>query len=357
MSIIITLIIFTVIVVIHEFGHFYVAKKCNVLVEEFAVGMGPKLYGKQIGETEYTLRLFPVGGFCRMADELENNPNNKIGFTQATAIQRILICIAGPVMNIILAFILMVFLSMSIGISTNSVKSVMDESAAAQADIRAGDKIIEFDNHSIHTKTDLDFYKNEAGNDNISITIKRNGEILNKNLTPVYSQQTQRYILGVNLDYKAPMFNLTKMDFSNYSKGNAIEYIKDGYWNSLSLVKFTVLGFSRLITAKVNVNELSGPIGVTAEVDNQYNKAREVSYGAVLATMINLMALLSANLGILNLIPIPAIDGGKILIYLIELVTNYRIPKEKEAYITLVGFVFVMGLGVYIAFNDILKLL
>lgn len=355
MSVILTLIIFTVIVVIHEFGHFYVAKKCNVKVEEFAVGMGPKLVGKQFGETLYTIRILPIGGFCRMADDLEND--DKIGFNQAGVLQRIAICVAGPVMNFVLALVLMIFISMTVGISTNVVKTVVEGSGADVAQLQAGDRIVEYDGHSIHTKTDLNFYKSETGSRTVSVKVKRDGKIIDTSVTPVYNEESKSYMLGVNLDYKAPLINIIGYDFDTAKRGRITEYISDGYWNSVSLVKLTVLGFERLFTSQVKVDDLSGPIGITAEVDNQYNQAKQINQGAVLITMINFIALLSANLGVINLIPFPAIDGGKILIYLIELITRYRLPKEKEAYITFVGFVLVMGLGVYIAFNDIMKLL
>lgn len=356
MSIIITLIIFTIIVVIHEFGHFFVAKKCNVLVEEFSVGMGPKLLGKKVGETEYTLRLLPLGGFCRMADEMEE-PSERIGFNDASVLKRIAICVAGPLMNFLLAIIIMIILSMTLGYATNTVSEIIPQSAAEQAGIEVGDDIIEFDAHSIHTNTELEFYKSECGASPISITVKRNGEKITKTLTPTYDESAGRYLLGVRLGYKAPLINILKIDTSSLEQASIAGCISDGYWNSVALCKLTVLGFERLITAQIGVDELSGPIGVTAEVDNQYQQSVKSGYTAVVLTMINLMALLSVNLGVINLLPIPAIDGGKIFIYIIELITRHRMPKEKEASISLIGFALVMGLGVYIAFNDILKLL
>lgn len=356
LSIILTLIVFTLIVVIHEAGHFFVAKKCNVLVEEFAIGMGPKIIGKKWGETLYSIRILPLGGFCRMADE-QPADTNRIGFNDATLIQRILICVAGPFMNFVLAFIIMVIMSLCTGIATTEVVAVSENSGAALADIQKGDVITSFDGHSIHTRDELEFYKSESADKTVDIVIKRNGEKIEKRLTPVYDKERKAYLLGVSLSVKAPAINVSGNDYSAYPKGNIVEYISNGYWSSVALVKLTVLGFVKMITAKISVNELSGPIGVTAVVDDAYTQVSPMGVAAVILVMLNFMALLSANLGVINLLPLPAIDGGKILIYIIELITRYRIPKEKEAYIHFIGFVLIMGLGIYIAFNDILKLL
>ncbi len=356
MSIILTLIIFTLIVVIHEFGHFIVAKKCNVLVEEFSVGMGPKLLGKKVGETEYTLRILPLGGFCRMADEKPEN-TERIGFNDASVLQRIVICITGPLMNFVLAFVIMIIMSMCTGISTTNIVDIIEGSGAANANMQIGDKIIEYDGHSIHTRDELEFYKDETKGSSVDIVVLRNNEKIKTKLTPIFDSETNRYLIGISLDYKAPLFNMTNADFSQVEKASIAEYISDGFWSSAALVKLTVLGFIKMITAQITVQELSGPIGVTAVVDDMYQAAAPAGINIVILQLIYLMALLSANLGVINLLPLPAIDGGKILIYLIELISGYRMPKEKEAYIHFIGFVLLIGLGVYIAYNDILKLL
>lgn len=311
LSIIITLVIFTFIVVIHEFGHFFVAKKCNVLVEEFAVGMGPKLLGKRIGETEYTLRILPLGGFCRMADEKPEN-SERIGFNDATVLQRIAICVTGPLMNFVLAFIIMTIMSMCTGIATTNVVDVIEGSGADNAGIQTGDRIVEFDGHSIHTKDELEFYKDESKSKAIDIVVNRNGEKIKTSLVPMFDEETHRYLLGVSLDYKSPLLNMTNTDFSQIQKAKFIEYISDGFWSSAALVKLTVLGFVKMVTAQINVQELSGPIGVTAVVDDMYEAAAPAGINIVILQLIYLMALLSANLGVINLLPLPAIDGGKI---------------------------------------------
>lgn len=356
MSIIITLLIFTVIVVIHEAGHFWVAKKSNVLVEEFAIGMGPKLIGKKFGETLYTIRILPIGGFCRMADEKPEN-TDRIGFNDATVIKRILICVAGPIMNFVLALIIMIFINMCVGTSTLEIVDIMEGSGAEAAQIQPGDTIVEYDGHSIHTRDELEFYKSENPGNAVDIVVKRNGEKIKTTITPTYNSDYGIYQLGIIFDYKAPVFNISGADFSGYDKASAFQYVSSGYWDCVSLVKLTVLSFGKMFTAQIGVEDLSGPIGVTSIVGDVYTESSAVGFSVMILSMLNLMALLSANLGVINLMPFPAIDGGKIVIYIIELISGYRLPKEKEAYIHFLGFAILMGLGIYIAYNDIVKLI
>lgn len=353
MSIILTLLIFTVIVVIHEAGHMVVAKKFNVLVSEFAVGMGPKLWGFKKGDTAYNIRLLPLGGFCRMEEEVEGR-DDVISFNDTTPIQKILICFAGPFMNFVLAFLLMVIISLCDPVLGTGITNVSEGSPAYKIGLEVGDKIISVNGHSVHSINEIDFFKN-GGSTADELVIKRNGEKLNYTITPVKSGD--RYVYGVSLTYKAPYINIFNRDYGDMIKGELWEYIAGAFWSVIFLIKATVIGFVRLITAKVAVTELSGPIGVTSVVGQQYSQS--ISYGlkAVVLSMSSLTVLLSANLGVLNLFPLPALDGGRIVISLIELITRKKVPEKIEGFIHFAGFVLLMGLGVYIAFNDVLKLL
>lgn len=354
MSVILTLLIFTVIVVIHEAGHMVVAKHFNVYVSEFAVGMGPRLWHLKKGVTDYSIRLLPLGGFCRMEEEVEEN-SNLISFNDTTPIQRILICVAGPLMNFVLALILMIVVSFCTPVSTTTIVNVLDGSPVAEVGLKAGDKVVSVNGHGTHSYSEIEFFKN-GGSTPDEITVSRNGQKLTYNITPALSKDN-RYVYGMSLDIKRPYFNIFHNDYTGFEKGNAFEYIAGGFWSVIFYIKATVISFVKLFTAKLSVNQLSGPIGVTTEVGNVY--AENVSYGfkAVFLSMSSLTVLLSANLGVLNLFPLPALDGGRIVIAFVELVTRRRVSKNIEAFIHLVGFVLLMALGVYVAFNDVLKLL
>ena len=353
MSIILTLLILCIIVILHEWGHFIVAKKSGVLVEEFAVGMGPKLFSVKRGETMYSLRLIPIGGYCKMADEVEEG-SQKLGFNQVSLPKRIAISFAGPFMNFVLAFLVFVFITMCTGYSTVNVTSVIENTPAYNAGIKPGDKIVNYAGHNIHTRDEMEYCKEKYADDYVSVVVKRNGEKIN---TELAAQKTEKgYSLGLQLDYKAPLINVMDYNGENITKGSVLSYFSQGYWGLVSMVKIMVLSFADLFTGSVAVSELSGPIGVTTAVGSVYQEAARVSIWAVVLSMLNMVALLSVNLGIINLFPLPALDGGRIIIYIVELFVGRELPKSVEAMIHAIGFVLIMGLGVIIAFNDILKL-
>ncbi len=353
MSVILTLLIFTIIVVIHEAGHMIAAKKFKVLVSEFAVGMGPKIWGFKKGDTTYNLRILPLGGFCRMEEYVEGR-TDVISFNDTTPVQKIIICLAGPFMNFVLAFVLMAGISLCAPISNTSITNVSENTPAAEIGLQVGDKIIGVNGHSVHSSQEIEFFKN---NSNVSdeIVVKRNGERIKYTITP--TKIDERYVYGIGLAVKAPYINVFHKDYGDIVKGELWEYIVGAFWSVIFLIKATVISFVRLITAKLAVTELSGPIGVTSAVGEVYTENVKVGMAAVVLSMCELTVLLSANLGVLNLFPLPALDGGRIVIGFIELITRRKVPENIEGFIHFIGFALLMALGVYIAFNDVLKLL
>lgn len=354
MSVIIILVIFSVIVVIHEYGHFAVAKKFNVRVEEFAVGMGPKIVSHKKGETEYSIRLLPLGGFCRMADEVTEG--DKIGFNDASVYQRIAIGFAGPFMNFVLALVIMAGINACSGIATTNITEVIADTPAYEAGIEATDKIIKVDGHKIHTRNDLNYIISE--DKSYEFLLKRDNQVITKSITPVYDTENARYYIGVKMEYKAPLINVMNYEgIENYKTSNLWDCVYQGYWDMLFLVKATFDGVVQLFTNQVSVNELSGPIGVTSVASDIYSQSISVGKIQVIISMLYLSAILSANLGVINLLPIPALDGGRILVYIIEIIRRKKIPPEKEGMIHLFGFMLLTGFGIYIAIHDVIKLL
>ncbi len=357
MSIVLTLLIFTVIVVIHEAGHFWVAKKCNVLIEEFSVGMGPKLWGFKKGDTQYNIRILPLGGFCRMAEEITER-DDVISFNDTSPLQRIAICFAGPLMNFVLAFIAMTAIALCSYMLTTEVTSVNMDSPAAEAGVQVGDIITAIDGHSVHNRNDFNFYTSKSDNDGFTVTVKRDNKKIDLNITPRYDEKEKRILFGFSLNIKAPYFDIMELDNNDMlEKGNFGEYISYGFFSMISIVKITVYSFLELVTSKIAITQMSGPIGITSAVGQVYNETVKVSGWAVFFSMLNLTALLSANLGVINLFPLPAIDGGRIVIAFVELITGKTVPANIEGLIHFLGFVFLMALGIYIAFNDVLKLI
>ncbi len=348
MSIIITIIIFGIIVMIHEWGHFIAAKKCGVLVEEFAIGMGPKLWGKQKGETLYSIRLFPLGGFCRMADEDKEN-SDKRGFNNISVWKRMIIVLAGVFMNFILAIAVSSIIIMFTGYGDNVIRDVEKGSTAEAIGLKNGDELVNINGSSIHLYEDIRFRMYQRESENILIGYERDGEYFE---TQVNLKSGEK--LGIITDAKTPLFD---QKYEEMEKTGFFESIKAGFWKSVYMVKVTFYGLKSLVTMQVSLNDVSGPIGMTAVVNDIYEETIQISIWSTIINMANLAALLSANLGVMNLLPIPALDGGRFIFLIIEAIRRKPIPPEKEGMVHIIGFGILMALGIFIAFNDIFKML
>lgn len=349
MSIIINLILFVlilgVIVLVHEFGHFIFAKFAGVYVYEFAIGMGPKLFGKKIGETEYTLRAIPIGGFCQMAGEdLEDDQDKKIPKNKRlqakSAWQRFLIMFFGPCNNFILAVILLFFIALVWGGTTmNPVfTSIEKGSAAEKAGIDVGDKVLSINGHKVSTSDDLTLYlaiadpkvKNEIK------VLKENGEEVTYKIKPkkIKVEKETTYKYGVGIEQK-----------KTYGFVAALQYTGK---KIVSIFKQMFITIGYLFTGGIKLNQLSGPVGIYSIVGE--------SSKAGLANLLYLMAFLSVNVGVINLLPIPAFDGGHILFIIIEKIKGSPVNPELENKIHAIFLMLLMILMVIITFNDILRL-
>lgn len=350
MSILITIIIFGIIVVIHEFGHFYVAKKCGVGIIEFAVGMGPKIFSFNKNGILYSIRILPLGGFCRMKGEESDDPDC---FQNVSLIRRIAIVLAGPFMNFVLAFLIFTVFIMFIPMATTRIISVDENSPAYTAGIRENDKILKINNSSIHIYSDLEYFMESYGGGELSVKVKNAEGSKIVNLTPVKSDETGKYIMGIRCESKTAFFG-ERID--GYDKAGFLECIVSGFWYMIFMIKVTVVGLFKLFTANLSLNEVSGPIGLTSAVGTVYNEAKVIGLKTVLLSMASITGLLSANLGVMNLLPIPALDGGRFLFFIVEAVRGKQVSPEKEGLVHLVGFALLTVLGIVIAFNDVLKI-
>ena len=358
MSIVLTIIIFGIIVIIHEWGHMRAAKACGVYVEEFAVGMGPKLCGVQKGDTLYTIRLLPLGGFCRMKDETEGD---KIGFLDVSVWKRMIICIAGPFMNFVLAVAVMMILGTMQSVSTTQIAEIVENSAAAEAGLEEGDVVYAFNGKRVHSPSEVNLAVLQNGGSTAEITVKRGGEKVVLPITPKYNKERQRYLIGISMLAKGPLIDIgiySKEELASIPRAGFFESIQSGVRDGIFTIKLTIQSIIMLVTQDIPVSDLSGPIGVTTIVGDTYRETKaEAGLAASILVLANIMALLSANLGIMNLLPIPALDGGRLLIYIIEVIRGKKIPPEKEGMINLAGFALMIALAVFVAYNDITKLI
>ena len=340
LMVIIFLLMFTVIVVAHEWGHYITAKKCGVLVHEFAVGMGPVLWSKQSGETLYSIRLLPIGGFCRMEEEESENKNPQ-AMSSKKPWQKLLIVSAGAIMNFLLAWVLSSVLVGYTGVGTNIVATVEANSPLTEAGIVAGDEIIAIDGIKIKNLSDVrEMLTNESKV--YTFSIKHAGE---KKDVLVTSR-----ILG---DETSPRFGFTVKK----SHFNIWQNIKMGFLYMISIIAMVWESLIGLISGAIGFDQMAGIVGVVDVGSKVWDSSMEAG-GVNLAvmSMVQIAALLSANLGVMNLLPLPALDGGRIFFILIEMIRGKAIPPEKEGAVHFIGMVLLMLLTVVVLYNDIMRL-
>ncbi len=343
MGIVIAILIFGIIVVWHEFGHFIVAKKCDVQVNEFMIGLGPKLVGVQKGETLFSIHLLPFGGACVMEGE-DGNSDNERAYTHKKIWQRLLIVFAGPFFNLLMAFVLSIVLLGIAGVDKPIVAGVMEGYPAEAAGMQAGDEIIKLNSKNIHFYREVPVYLMLHSDEEIDVTYLRDGEKIETTLVPQENPESGRSLIGIYYEPNNESLGpLQTLQYSFYE----VEY---QIWTVLSSIRM-------LIQGKFSFNDLSGPVGIVKVVGDTYNESMQNGgIGEALLNMLNMIVLLSANLCVMNLLPIPGLDGGRLLFILIEAITRKRIPPEKEGMIHVIGVVILLGLMAVILFNDIRKI-
>lgn len=345
MNILLIILVFGVIVFFHELGHFLVAKANKITVTEFAIGMGPKLFGFKKNETQYSIRLFPIGGYCLMVGE-DEDVDDENSFGNKSVLARFLVVLAGPMFNFILAFIFSIILIHYTGCDPATLYYVQEDSAAEAAGIQAGDKILEIEGTKIYNYRELQLYKalNDASKP-IKLKMKReSGEVYTTTVTPKKNEAGE-YMLGVSGGY------IESKNFGTDLKYGALEC---RYW-----VKATVSSLKMIFTGGVSKDDVMGPVGVGGAMNDVIEEVKEESDNTkeavtnILLNMLNWCILLSVNLGIMNLLPIPALDGGRLLFLIVEAVRRKKIPTDKEAFVNFIGFVLLILLMIFVFFNDV----
>lgn len=342
MMIIMALLIFSILVIVHEFGHYIVAKKSGVLVEEFAVGMGPKLFGKQIGETLYTLRLFPIGGFCKMLGE-DSESNDERAFNNKSIPKRMAVILAGAFMNFLLAFLIVFVLKNISGFRPLIVSDVIPDYPAQMAGIQAGDTIQKINGSKIRIYEDLAIFMGQNKGNPIDITVQRGNEVNEYSIIPKLAEDNTQYLIG--------FLN------SEAIKGNIFENIYQSFWTLVTYIKYTIVGFGQLITGQVSAADMSGPIGIVNVMGESYKTGLQYSVSLAIQRIADIAALISVNLGVINLLPLPALDGGRFAFLCLEAIRRKPVSAEREGMFHFVGFVALMILAVFVAYNDVLKLI
>ena len=349
-SIIIALIVFGIVVLVHEFGHFIVAIKSGILVEEFAIGMGPAIFKKQKGDTLYSVRLLPLGGYCKMLGEDEAN-NDKRAFNNKSVFVRFAVIAAGAIMNFILALVIVTFLSSISGFHTLKIKDISDPSPALSAGLKPNDQIIKLNNKKVRVFEDINLILMDSKNKTIDLQVKRDNQKVNLTITPVSSEG--RYMMGVTTYAKQGVFG---KNIDGLEKASFLETMDRAFWTFIYDIKVVFFGLKSLVTLNVSIDDMAGPVGIVNVIGDTYKQTSKIGFFSTFTTMATLAALISANLGVFNLLPIPALDGGRLLFLIIEAIRKKPVSPEKEGTVHFIGFAVLMVFIVVITFNDISRI-
>ncbi len=345
-TIILFIIIFGIVVISHELGHFLLAKAGGIHVVEFSVGMGPTLLAFQKGDTKYSLKLLPIGGACMFEGEdgmnVEGGTAGPGAFPNANVWRRISTVAAGPFFNFILGFVIALAMVNMIVIRDPVATTVLEDGAAMEAGLQDGDRIISLDGERIHLYEEILLFNVLYRGGDVEMVYERDGQRYTTTITPRYNEEYGRYMLG----------------FSNadYVELKGLDPLKYAWYEMRYNVKNTYKSLGMLVSGKVSRKDVAGPVGIANMVGQTYEQAKEYGWKDVLVNMMNITLMLTVNLGIINLLPIPALDGGRLVFLLVEVIRGKPVPPEKEGMVHFIGLMFFMFLMVIIFFNDLANL-
>lgn len=327
---ILAIILFCVMIFPHELGHYIAAKRLGVKVNEFAFGMGPVIWKKQKGETLHSIRLFPIGGFCSMEGEDEDSDEPR-AFNNKKPWQKIIILAAGSFMNVLCAILIMSIVVGVLGFTTTTIDTVSEGSPAETAEIMAGDEITAIDGQPIEAWTDVSAAIASAEGGQIIMTVQRDGRTLEAAVTP---EQTQdgAYLIGI----------------TSRVSHNPFRAVAEGAKSTWNITASMFQTLSQLFTGQLGADSLSGPVGMVQMV-SQTTQYGWWYYGF-------LTALICINLAIINMLPLPALDGGRIIFVIISMITGRPVSQKVEGTVHFVGIMLLFGLMAYVTFNDITRI-
>ncbi len=349
------LIIFSIVVVSHEFGHFIVARASGIRVKEFLVGFGPAIFKFKKGDTTYKVCLLPLGGACiydgmdDLMDEKEDGedteedpsaPKDRSLFPNASPWAKFATVIAGPLFNFILGFIVAFIMVNLIVIREPVATNIIEGGAAEAAGMQPGDRIIALNGSRIYLYDEISVFTTLYRGGEVLVTYERDGQIGNLVLTPLYSEEYGRYMLGIsNESFIEDVKGLDLFRYTWYE----MRYNVIMVWKSLGA----------LFTGHLGRENVSGPVGVVNMVGDIIEETSPYGFLTVFVNMLNLMLLLTVNLGVFNLLPVPALDGGRLLFAIVEIFRGKPVEPKKEAYVHLAGMLLLLVIVVMVFFNDL----
>lgn len=348
MGIIIAILIFGLIITVHELGHFICAKLSGIRVLEFSIGMGPKIVQRKKGETVYSLRALPIGGYCAMEGEDETTDDER-GFRNAKLWKRMLVLFAGAFMNFVLGFVMLIcMISMMDSVPTNKIRcfyGVKEDgkeiyySQSHETGLRHEDVFKKIDDIRIFSMLDLNYFFSTTKQDTHDVVVERDGE--KKEIEDVVFRNTQ---------------SGSAMDFALvYNEKNPFTVVKCSGEMFMSMSHIVGMSLKQLVSGKFEKEDVSGPVGVVSTISETAEKSE--SKADALFQLLYMTALITINIGIFNLLPIPGLDGGRLIFCFIELVRRKPVKPEHEGYVHLVGMLLLFGLMIFATYNDIIRLI
>ena len=337
--ILVAILVFLLVIVIHELGHFTLAKSVGIKVNEFAVGFGPTLFKKKKGETTYALRAVPFGGFCAMEGEDAESPDPR-AFGQKKVWQRILVIVAGAAFNLILGFILVFCLvaSSTGDFSSTTISQFKEGATSEQSGLQEGDRIVRVNGRTIYTPQDLSYQFVTDKDGVLDITVKRDGKrvrLQKVTFATEYNEEVEKNLITIDF-YVQPV------------KRNVLTVIKQTFSQTISTARMIWFSLIDMVTGKFGFNEIAGPVGVVKQVSTAAKSS--------LPQLLNIAAFITVNLGVFNLLPLPALDGGRLVFLILEGIRRKPIPAKYEGLVHAIGLAVLFLFIAVITVSDIFKL-
>ncbi len=337
------ILLFGILIAIHEFGHFAFAKLFKVKVNEFSLGMGPKLFSKKKGETTYALRLFPIGGFVSMEGEDEESDDDR-AFGTKPAWQRFIIVAAGAILNLILG-VIVVGITLSCGdlVGTRQIHSFEKNAMSEKSGLRVGDEIVKINGTRIYSYKGIAFNLVRDTDNKIDITVKRDNK---------------------KVELKGVEFNQFELDGRQYieqdfiiigEKPGFVNVVSNAFLDSASIVQMVRLSLVDMVSGKYGLKDISGPVGTIDAIAK--STAEPEAFSEKILTALMFLSIITINVGMFNLLPIPALDGGRLFFILIEMIRRKPIPAKKEGIVHTVGMVLLLAFMAIIMVSDIIKVI
>lgn len=343
MGIVLAILLFSGIIIFHELGHFTLAKLNGIRVDEFSLGLGPTIIGKEIGGTKFSLKLLPFGGACMMGED-EVDDMSEGSFNSKSVWARMSVIVAGPVFNFIMALVFSIIMVAWIGYDKPVVAGVTQGYSAMEQGIQKGDVITELNGKSIHLWKEISLFNlmnKDAGT--VTVTYERDGKEYTAQIEPRQLEGDSFKMMGIQ-------------GTGEYTKAGILESVKYGAYTLRYWVDYTFDCLKLLVTGQVGIKQMSGPVGIVNVVDGIYKESAPAGWQVVVLNLLNIAILLSANLGVMNLLPLPALDGGRLVFLVVEAVRRKRVPPEKEGMVHFAGFALLLVLMVVVMYNDIRNL-